>query len=122
MAPDMVSVSAGEVTHVTREAARERFGQYFGRVDFLAWDDLEAPVVTFSYDHTMATVLVQKVVRIRPVGRVDAPVNETRFAWLEVWRRTGDRWEMTANVSTNARPAPYRPVMPRRYRRPETAL
>lgn len=100
-ADDMVAISRGEVRRASRDSDRERFEAYFGSVDFLAWDDLEPPVITLSDDGSMATVRVRKLVRVRPRGQADAPVSETRFAWLEVWRRVDGRWEMTANVSTN---------------------
>lgn len=100
-ADDMIAISGGEVRRASRDAGRERFEAYFGRVDFMAWDDLEPPIITLSDDGSMATVMVRKLVRVRPRGQVDAPVSETRFAWLEVWRRVNGRWEMTANVSTN---------------------
>ena len=103
LADDFVSVDEGVVSHPTRPQLRRRFAAYFGSVDFRAWDDLASPEVEISADGTLATVLIRKLGRTVPRGAMNDPnaaVSETRFAWIEVWRRNGQRWEDTMIVST----------------------
>lgn len=105
LADDFTSVDHGNVTHPTREQMRQRFKAYFGSVEFRAWDDLAPPVVNVSADGTMATVLIQKLVRTVSKDAANDPkaeISETRFAWLEVWRWSGGAWKNVMIVSTRA--------------------
>ena len=107
MSDSFTSIDAGSVRTPTRAESRGRFSQYFGAVAFRAWDDLAPPVLTFSKDGTMATALIQKVVRLvdkAQAGNSRAPVSETRFAWLEVWRKEGSVWRLTTVASTRSEP------------------
>jgi ketosteroid isomerase-like protein len=100
-ADDFVSVQDGEVTRPTREASRQRFERYFSRVTFLAWDDEAEPVVDVSEDGTLATILVRKRVHVAYRDDDGQPAEEeTHFAWVEVWRRRDERWELTMVAST----------------------
>ena len=104
-ADDFVSVQAGEISRPTREASRERFERYFARVSFVAWDDIVEPVIEFSVDGTLATVLVHK--RVHTTYRDDdgKPAEGiTIFAWAETWRRRDERWELAMVVSTRRDP------------------
>ncbi|MEO5938243.1 MAG: nuclear transport factor 2 family protein [Sphingomonas sp.] len=103
-ADDFTSVDKGRVANPSRNDSLARFRAYFAAVSFRAWDDLAPPVVTLSDDATLATVLVRKRVSVVPkaqAGNPNAKVSETRFAWLEIWRKRGGEWRLTAVVSTN---------------------
>jgi uncharacterized protein (TIGR02246 family) len=100
-ADDFVSVQDGEVTRPDREASRKRFERYFSRVTFLAWDDEIEPVIELSDDGTLATILVRKRVHLTYRDDDGAPAEElTHFAWVEVWRRRDERWELAMVAST----------------------
>jgi hypothetical protein len=98
---DLVQVANGEVSRPTRAAALERFGKYFGSVEFLAWDDLEPPRVILSADATLAVVTVRKQVTLVPAGAGAGAIPETTvFAWSETLARRGGRWRIVAVTST----------------------
>jgi len=100
-ADDFVSVQDGEISRPGRDASRARFERYFAQVTFLAWDDLEEPVIEASDDGTLATVLVHKLVHVTFREADGTPQEEiTTFAWAETWRHTGDRWELAMVIST----------------------
>ena len=99
-APGFVSVSEGRISRPSAEQSRAMFRGYFASVTFKAWDDLAPPVVTLSDDATLATVLVQKRVRLTPKDKPDGPVTETDWAWLEIWRKEQGVWRMQMIVST----------------------
>lgn len=100
LADDFVSIEDGVVERLGREVLRRRFESYFAAVEFLEWSDLAPPEIALSEDGTLATVVVQKRVRLRPAAESDAAVEETQFAWLETWRKRRGRWELIALAST----------------------
>ena len=107
-AEGFVSVSNGKVSKPTKEESLRMFAGYFESVRFEAWDDLAPPVVTLSDDGTLATMLIQKRVRVRPKSGTGAG-SETDWAWLETWRKQGGRWRMQTIVSTSQPPRRIEP-------------
>ena len=100
-ADDFVSVQDGEVTRPSREASRQRFERYFARVTFLAWDDEDEPAIELSEDGTLATIVVRKRVHVTYRDDDGQPAEDlTHFAWVEVWRRREERWELALVAST----------------------
>jgi hypothetical protein len=100
-ADDFTSIRDGEVTKPSRDMSLERFTRYFELVSFRAWDDLADPVIEISVDATLATVLVQKRVHITYPNAHGERVEElTDFAWVELWRRREERWELAMVIST----------------------
>ena len=105
LSKDFTSIDAGQVSRPTRMESRARFKRYFDAVVFRAWDDIAPPQITISNDGTMATVIVTKLVRLVDRAKSNdpgAPVSETRFAWLETWRREGAEWKLLQVASTRA--------------------
>jgi ketosteroid isomerase-like protein len=100
-ADDFVSVQDGDVSRPSRPDSLRRFERYFAQVSFVAWDDLEPPVIEVSGDGTLATVLVHKLVHLTYRDAAGSQAQEiTVFAWAETWRRARDRWELAMVVST----------------------
>jgi hypothetical protein len=102
LADDFLSIGAGRVTRPTRAESLTGFQAYFDRSEFLAWDDLEPPLIRIAPDGSMAYVVVRKLVRhieIGPEGRGEP--EETAFAWLEAWERVGADWKLKVVASTN---------------------
>lgn len=101
IADDFVQVLNGEVSRPTHAEQLERFGRYFGAVEFLAWDDLEPPRVNLSADGTLAVVTVRKQVTTVPAGAgEDAATETTVFAWSETLARRGGTWRIVEVTST----------------------
>ena len=102
-ADGLINISTGRITRSTRDESRARFQAYFDRSEFLAWDDLEPPVIRISADGSMAYAIVRKLVRLRSIdadGRHEE--EEMVFAWMEAWQREGERWLLQAVASTSA--------------------
>jgi ketosteroid isomerase-like protein len=101
-ADDFINVGAGRVTRPTRAESLAGFQAYFDQSEFLAWDDVEPPLIRISSDGSMAYVVVRKRVHLissGPDGSREA--RETTFAWMEAWERLGDAWLLHAVASTN---------------------
>ncbi|HTU13488.1 MAG TPA: nuclear transport factor 2 family protein [Allosphingosinicella sp.] len=100
-AEDFVVIDGGRVTRPTRAESLRRFRHYFETMRFLAWDDIDPPVIVVSPDGRLATVVVTKLVRAVPrAAGAGGAVTETRFAWLETWRRDAAGWRMIQLAST----------------------
>ncbi len=72
-ADSMLSVNKGKVSVTTPEENRERIGKYFGRVEFVKWDDVAEPVIRFSDDASLCYAIIQKQVIL---------------SWLIAWEKT----------------------------------
>ena len=101
-ADDFINVTGGRIARPTRAESLARFQAYFDRSEFLAWDDIEPPMIRISSDGSMAYAIVRKRVRListGPDGGRDE--QETIFAWMEAWERHDDAWALQAVASTN---------------------
>lgn len=102
MSSDFISVNRGQVTQPTFEESFNRFDAYFNAVKFLKWDDVEAPIVRFSKDGTLAYTVVQKAVEAEYPNEEGNPmISQTDFAWVAVYRKTNKEWKVECVVSTN---------------------
>lgn len=100
-ADDFVELREGVLVRPTRAASEARLRRYFEAVEFLAWDDLAPPEIRLSDDGTLATMAVQKLVRLRTVGADGSPsVERTIFAWLATCVREEGGWRLAGVVST----------------------
>jgi ketosteroid isomerase-like protein len=101
-ADDFVTVADGVVSRPSRDESLQRFERYFDLVTFLAWEDIDEPVIEVAADGSLATVLVTKHVHVAYPGDDGVTVEgETYFAWGETWRRSAEkRWELAMVVST----------------------
>lgn len=101
-ADDMISVNRGVVTTASRDSTYKRIDKYFKSVDFVKWDDIVAPNINFSKDGTLAYAIVQKQVILSLRDSLHQVVlDTTNFAWVSIYRKTGDEWKIECNVSTN---------------------
>ena len=99
----MISINHGLVTRASPQATRDRIKNYFDRVEFLKWDDIETPMIRFSNDGSMAYAIVQKqvIVSIKDSAKKET-LDTTDFAWLSVYRKMNDgSWKIECNASTN---------------------
>lgn len=75
---------------------------YFDRVEFVAWDNIEEPVIKISKGETMAYVIIQKFVHLKiPQPDGSEVESKTNFAWMEVWEKMDGMWKMKAIASTD---------------------
>jgi len=101
-ADDFINIDSGTITTPTQDEAKERFQTYFDRVEFLAWDNIEEPVIRISKDGTMAYIIVRKFVHLRlPAADGTFEESKTTFAWMEAWEKIDGEWKMTAIASTD---------------------
>jgi hypothetical protein len=97
-----IQVGSGRITRPTRSESLARFQTYFDRSEFLAWDDIEPPVIRISADGSMAYVIVRKRVHLVSTDADGQRAeHETTFAWMEAWEQVGGRWVLQAVASTN---------------------
>ena len=98
----MISVNKGLVTKNSIAENKKRIGTYFGKVKFIKWDDIAEPVVKVSDDGTLAYAIVQKqVVLSYPDSLGKTIVDTTDYAWISIYRKSGNEWKVEANASTN---------------------
>jgi hypothetical protein len=101
-ADSMLSVNKGKVSVATPEENRERIGKYFGRVEFVKWDDVAEPVIRFSDDGSLCYAIIQKQVILSTPDSLGKKVHDTTdFAWASVYRKQKGEWKVECNVSTN---------------------
>ena len=96
---DFMEVNRGIIKKPTREESRARLQAYFDSVEFIKWDDISPPVISFSDDATMATSVVDKLVIIRDIKTNQ--IDTTHFAWIAVYKKDKGKWKMHRVVSTN---------------------
>ena len=100
-APDFINISDGNVTRPSKEESLRGFQAYFDRTTFLEWDDITPPIIRVSQDASMAYVLVQKRVRIRPSAGTSTQESTTIFAWIETYEKQGGKWWLKVVASTD---------------------
>lgn len=101
LAPEMISVRAGEVWTATRDENRRRFERYFHHAEFAEWDDLMPPIIHFSPDGQMAWMVVRMKVKYDwsdSTGKKSP--EEYLSAWLSVYEKHAGKWNHVANAST----------------------
>ena len=100
-APDFINISDGNVTRPSKEESLRRFQAYFDRTTFLEWADITPPIIRVSQDASMAYVLVQKRVRIKPSDETSTKESTTIFAWIETYEKQGGKWLLKVVASTD---------------------
>lgn len=102
--PDMISVNGGKIHKVSSlEEDMEGFQSYFNSVAFKKWDDVKPPELRFSNDHTLAYMVVDKLVVLEAMDSVGKPFEETtHYAWVSIYRKQNDgNWKLECIASTN---------------------
>lgn len=96
---DYIEVNRGVVRKPTYAESFKRFKSYFDAVDFIKWDDITPPIISFSEDGTMATSIVDKLVITR--SKSENRFDTTHYAWLAVFKKIDGKWQMHRMGSTN---------------------
>jgi hypothetical protein len=101
-ADSMLSVNKGNVAVVTPDENKERIKKYFGRVEFIKWDDVAKPIIRFSDDGSLCYAIIQKQVIISSFDSLGKKMPDTTdFAWASIYRKQKGEWKVECNVSTN---------------------
>jgi ketosteroid isomerase-like protein len=99
---DFLNISHGEIDHWTSEEVISHLQPYLDRSTFLAWDDIQEPVIRISSDGTMAYVVILKDVHLtQPDENGDPVEGRTIFAWTETYEKRDGEWRLTTVTSTN---------------------
>lgn len=100
-AENLTQLQRGNISTRTKAENLGRFKNYFSNFKFIEWENLKPPVVKISKDGTMATIIVQK--RVRGTYKNDKGeeiLDQTDFAWLEVWEKIDGKWKLITVAST----------------------
>jgi ketosteroid isomerase-like protein len=101
-ADDYLAVSRGEVNPMSAADVEAMLAPYLAETEFSHYEDVAEPIVGISDDGSAAWSIVQ--VRVAGTRTGDDGVSrsfDTVWAWLTLYRRVGDGWKRTADVSTN---------------------
>lgn len=96
---EYIEVNRGNIKRPTYSESAKRFQAYFDAVEFIKWDDVAAPIISFSDDGTMATTVVDKIVITRPI--TENRLDTTYYAWLAVYKKVNGKWSLHRMGSTN---------------------
>lgn len=100
-AENLTQIQRGNVSNHTKTENLMRFKNYFSTFKFIEWENLKTPVIKISKDGSMATIIVQKRVRGTYKNAQGADVlDQTDFAWLEVWEKQNGKWKVVTVAST----------------------
>jgi hypothetical protein len=101
VAPQLVDVRDGHVNRMTRDDVRARFEEYFKNAQFLAWDDVEPPIIQVSPDGKMAYMIVRVRISYIETDASGKKSNQSTVgAWMSSYEKRNGQWLMTAVTST----------------------
>ena len=95
---EFFEINRGLIKKPSREESIKKFQEYFNAVDFVKWDDISAPIFSFSEDATMATTVVNKLVITKQ--KAENKLDTTYYAWLAVYKKKNGVWQMERMAST----------------------
>jgi len=105
---DFISVNHGIIDSIFNRQKQElKFQKYFDAVEFKKWDDVVPPKIFFSDDHTLAYMIVDKIVVLDTKDDSGNIVEETtHFAWVTIFRKQkSNDWKSECIISTNQPPS-----------------
>jgi hypothetical protein len=101
-APGYLFVSDGVVKEMDIAGMREMLSAYLDSTEFAEYGDVADPVIGFSDDGSLAWAIVQvRVAGTRALSDGTFSSHDTLWAWITLYRRSGDGWLRIADVSTN---------------------
>ena len=102
MGTEFTAVREGKIRLLSRDDVRKQFTEYFRGAEFLAWDDLEPPIIQVSPDGQMGWMIVR--VRIAYTKTDDAGAKskeDTIMAWISAYEKRDGKWLLVANATTS---------------------
>ena len=105
VAPEFLQVYDGKIHRISRDDLRKRFVNYFQGAEFVAWDDLEPPVIEVSPDGKMGWMAVRLKVTIRKADAAGSKIAEdTIMSWISTYEKHDGIWQHVANATTIEKP------------------
>lgn len=102
LSPDYLAVSDGTVQHRTREEMEALLTTYLSETEFSHYRDTSDPIIGLSDDGSMAWVIAQvRVAGAQGETADDRREFDTQWAWLSIFRRSGQEWIRVTDVSTS---------------------
>lgn len=99
---NFISLNKGKIEIPTYNNSYQKFDTYFKSVQFVKWDNKEAPIVRFSDDASIAYVAVNKVVIVEYENELGKKIlDTTEFAWLSILKKENNQWKLDCIASTN---------------------
>src|SRR5271154_182590 len=74
--PTFIMARDGKIERFTQAEMRQRFREYFQGATFVAWDDLESPIVHISPDGNMGWMAVRLTIAIDRTGAAGKKTRE----------------------------------------------
>lgn len=102
IADSMLSLNAGQMNWMSKEAIQNRFENYFDMVRYTSWDDVTAPIIEFDQQSGKAKTYVQKFLDLQYLDANGdySPHQYAQFAWQADYVLEGEKWKMISNTST----------------------
>lgn len=99
--PNFHSIDRGQISKPSIAESRSRFTKYFNIVDFIKWDDVKEPIVSFSNDGSMAYTIVNKLVVLSYENeKLETVLDTTYYSWVSVYKKYNKDWKLDCIVST----------------------
>lgn len=100
MADTVHAVQRGVIREMTQPDMLKRWEDYFKRVKYSRWDDLQEPLIHISEDATLATVSVNKITISTLWDDPAAGIDTTYFAWTSEYKKQNGAWKIYKMTST----------------------
>lgn len=97
---DFIEVNRGKITQPSYNESLGKFSAYFDAVEFIKWEDITPPIISFSDDASMATTVVNKIVITRSISD-SMQLDTSYYAWMAVYTKQIGKWELHRMASTN---------------------
>lgn len=99
----LLDVRDGQVNRMSRGDVRAKFVEYFKNANFLAWDDVEPPIVRISTDGNTGSMIVRvRIVYTESDQSGKKTDQSTVGAWMSAYEKRNGTWVMTVVTSTFA--------------------
>jgi hypothetical protein len=100
--PEYLSVSDGQVQQMDAKEMEGMLSEYLTTTAFSEYRDVADPIIGVSRDGSLAWAIVQmRVAGTRSMPDRSSRAFDTLWAWITLYRRTGDQWLRIVDVSTN---------------------
>ena len=93
----LIDSRGGKLQRLSRDEFRERFADYFGRVRYSRWDDVEPPSVTVSADGSQAWMAIHIEADLTTL---DGNARRFESSWIAVYEKRTGGWAMTGIASS----------------------
>ena len=95
LADQVVNVENGRVEVRSRQEMRDGFAEYFGRVKYSAWENVQPPAVNISPDGHMAWMVIQIKARLADTsGPRAGQQREFASSWIATFEKQKAVWKM----------------------------